>query len=194
MRHTTVTKREVSTVLKLVGFQVLATIATATIFAIETGGAFSRDWYLTGGFILINGTAASRGARLLAPTRVPAHTRGACGYPRGWGGGGAGAGMIVDLGMITCIVQGWNLGVQIPRRHVAPNALTQFEADAAYAVKADNYVVDRLQERRPAPSRSPRRGAPPRPLSSPRLARKTHTNRLRRLTASAEVRTMFQPI
>jgi hypothetical protein len=108
MRHKTTTQREVSTVLKLVLFQVLATIGTASVFVIDAGGSFNREWYMLGGFILING-------------------------------------MIVDAGFITCVVQGWNLGVQIARRVVAPRALTQFEADQAYAVKADGYVVDRLQ-------------------------------------------------
>ena len=109
MRHKSVTAREVSTVLKLVAFQVLATIATASVFVLETGGSFNRDWYILGGFILVNG-------------------------------------MIVDFGFITCVVQGWNIGVQISRRVGAPYlALTQYEANEAYAVKADGYVIDRLQ-------------------------------------------------
>ena len=109
MRHKSTTSREVSTVLKLVAFQVLATIATASVFVLETGGSFNRDWYILGGFILVNG-------------------------------------MIVDFGFITCVVQGWNIGVQISRRIGAPYlALTQYEADEAYAVKADGYVIDRLQ-------------------------------------------------
>jgi len=108
MRHKNITEREVSQVLKLVFFQVLATIGTTNVMVLNTEGTFNRHWYMLGGFMLING-------------------------------------MVVDLGMITCVVQGWNIGVQISRRIVAKNALTQYEADIAYAVKADGYIVDRLQ-------------------------------------------------
>ena len=97
-----------ATVLKLVLFQILATLATAHVWSLETGGELSRAWYLTGGFMIVNG-------------------------------------MLVDAGVITCIVHGWNVGVQWARRFVAPAALTQLEANTAFAVHADMYVADRLQ-------------------------------------------------
>merc|ERR1740130_1748909 len=55
MRHTTVTSKEVSQVLKLVGFQILATLSTIGSFVGDTNGALNRDWYITGGFMLVNG-------------------------------------------------------------------------------------------------------------------------------------------
>ena len=58
MRHTTVTSKEVSQVLKLVGFQVLATLSTIGSFVGDTGGVINRDWYITGGFMLVNGMMA----------------------------------------------------------------------------------------------------------------------------------------
>ena len=109
MRHTTVTGREVSQVLKLVLFQVLATLSTIGSFAADTSGAFNRDWYITGGFMLVNG-------------------------------------MFVDLLVITCIIQGWNLMLNVGRHLVAPRCLTQHEMDLAYAGDgASGYCVDRLQ-------------------------------------------------
>ena len=44
MRHTTVTSKEVSQVLKLVGFQILATLSTIGSFVGDTNGALNRDW------------------------------------------------------------------------------------------------------------------------------------------------------
>ena len=90
MRHTTVTSKEVSQVLKLVGFQVLATLSTIGSFIGDTGGVINRDWYITGGFMLVNG-------------------------------------MMVDLAVITCIIQGWGLNLRLGRLVFAPGALTQFE-------------------------------------------------------------------
>ena len=55
MRHTSVTQKEVSQVLKLVVFQIMATLSTIGSFAADTAGAFNRDWYITGGFMLVNG-------------------------------------------------------------------------------------------------------------------------------------------
>lgn len=55
LRHKTITNREASQVVKLVVFQVIAQVATSTVFLIETGGAFTRKWYMTGGFLVING-------------------------------------------------------------------------------------------------------------------------------------------
>jgi hypothetical protein len=55
MRHRSISDREQSQVVKLVVFQVIATLATSTVYLLETGGAFSRVWYTTGGFLLING-------------------------------------------------------------------------------------------------------------------------------------------
>ena len=53
MRHTTESQREVSQVLKLVCFQVLATLSTIGSFL---GDSFlGVDWYITGGFLLVNG-------------------------------------------------------------------------------------------------------------------------------------------
>ena len=106
MRHTSVTGKEVSQVLKLVVFQVMATLATICSFAADTAGAFNRDWYITGGFMLVNG-------------------------------------MFVDLFVITCLIQGWGLPMNIGRLLLAPRALTQFEADRLYAGDGANmYVVD----------------------------------------------------
>ena len=87
----------------------MATLATIGSFAADTHGAFNRDWYVTGGFMLVNG-------------------------------------MFVDLFVITCLIQGWGLVLNIGRLVVAPRALTQFEMDKAYAGDgAHMYVVDRLQ-------------------------------------------------
>jgi len=61
MRHRTISNREQSQVVKLVVFQVIATVATSTVFLLETGGAFTRSWYLTGGFLLINGMMVDTG-------------------------------------------------------------------------------------------------------------------------------------
>jgi hypothetical protein len=109
MRHTSVTQKEVSQVLKLVLFQVLATLSTIGSFAADTAGSFNRDWYITGGFMLVNG-------------------------------------MFVDLFVITCIIQGWGLVLNLGRLLAAPRALTQFEMDLAYSGDGGNmYVVDRLQ-------------------------------------------------
>eukprot|EP00900_Chrysochromulina_parva_P027427 jgi/Chrpa1/9318/Chrysochromulina_OHIO_Genome00018478-RA len=72
-------------------------------FAIDTAGSFNRDWYITGGFMLVNG-------------------------------------MFVDLFVITCLIQGWGLMLNVSRLFIAPSALTQAEMDTAYAD-----VVDRLQ-------------------------------------------------
>ena len=109
MRHTSVTGKEVSQVLKLVLFQVMATLSTIGSFAADTAGAFNRDWYITGGFMLVNG-------------------------------------MLVDLFVITCLIQGWGLVLNIGRLVVAPKALTQLEMDLAWAGDGANmYVVDRLQ-------------------------------------------------
>ena len=47
MRHTTVTSKEVSQVLKLVGFQILATLSTIGSFVGDTNGALNRDWCAT---------------------------------------------------------------------------------------------------------------------------------------------------
>jgi len=108
MRHHTISDREATLAIKLVIFQVLATVATVDIFVLQTGGYLNREWFLTGGVLLTNG-------------------------------------MLVDFGVITVIMQGWNVGVQIARRYAAPRALTQFECDKAYAVEVDGYLVDRLQ-------------------------------------------------
>ena len=59
--------------------ETLATVATAHVFVIETGGVLSRDWYISGGFLIVNG-------------------------------------MLVDFFVITCVVQGWNVGTQVSRR------------------------------------------------------------------------------
>ncbi|KAL1522091.1 hypothetical protein AB1Y20_021734 [Prymnesium parvum] len=111
MRHRSITNREQSQVVKLVVFQVIAQIATSTVFLLQTGGAFTRDWYMTGGFLLING-------------------------------------MMVDLFVITVLVQGYQLNnVVIPQfvaRYISP-PLTQHEANILMAPKADMYVNDRLQ-------------------------------------------------
>ena len=89
--------------------QVMATLATIGSFAADTAGAFNRDWYITGGFMLVNG-------------------------------------MMVDLFVITCVIQGWGLMLNVGRLVLAPRALTQFEMDALYAGDGANmYVVDRLQ-------------------------------------------------
>ena len=53
--------------------------------------------------------------------------------------------MMVDFFVINVLVQGLNLGKHIRRRLIAPYKLTQFEMNEAYSVKADLYVVDRLQ-------------------------------------------------
>ena len=53
--------------------------------------------------------------------------------------------MMVDFFVINVLVQGLNLGKHIRRRLIAPGKLTQFEMNEAYSVKADLYVVDRLQ-------------------------------------------------
>ena len=55
-------------------------------------------------------------------------------------------GMVVDLLVITCIVQGWGLVLGVSRHVLAPFALTQFEMDRLYAGDgAFMYVCDRLQ-------------------------------------------------
>ena len=109
MRHTSVTQKEVSQVLKLVVFQVMATLSTIGSFAADTAGAFNRDWYITGGFMLVNG-------------------------------------MFVDLFVITCVIQGWGLMLNVGRLVLAPQALTQFEMDQHYAGDGANmYVADRMQ-------------------------------------------------
>lgn len=33
----------------------MATLSTIGSFAADTNGAFNRDWYITGGFMLVNG-------------------------------------------------------------------------------------------------------------------------------------------
>ena len=87
----------------------LATLSTIGSFALDTAGTFNRDWYITGGFMLVNG-------------------------------------MFVDLFVITCLIQGWGLMLNVGRFVVAPRALTQKEMDDAYAGDGGNmYVVDRLQ-------------------------------------------------
>ena len=55
MRHTTVTSRR-SPRSQAVGFQVLATLSTIGSFVGDTGGVINRDWYITGGFMLVNGS------------------------------------------------------------------------------------------------------------------------------------------
>ena len=87
----------------------MATISTIGSFVADTALSLNRDWYILGGFMLVNG-------------------------------------MMVDLFMITCIVQGWGLIRNVGRIFYAPKALTQLEMDALYAGDgADMYVVDRLQ-------------------------------------------------
>ena len=109
MRHVSVTQKEVSQVLKLVVFQIMATLSTIGSFAFDTAGTFNRDWYITGGFMLVNG-------------------------------------MMVDLFVITCVIQGWGLMPNVGRLVLAPRALTQMEMDAFYLGDGANmYVVDRLQ-------------------------------------------------
>ena len=54
-------------------------------------------------------------------------------------------GMLVDLFMIQCVVQGWNVGAFINRNWKAPRAVTQHEMNELYKVPAGIYVVDRLQ-------------------------------------------------
>ena len=115
MRHTTVTGKESSQVLKLVTFQVMATISTIGSFAIDTAGSFNRDWYITGGFMLVNG-------------------------------------MFVDLFVITCLIQGWGLMLNVSRLFIAPSALTQAEMNAAYA--GDGATM--CKARRSSPAISPR--------------------------------------
>ena len=44
MRHASVTNKSVSQVLKLIFFQVLATVSTIGVFALDTSGALNRDW------------------------------------------------------------------------------------------------------------------------------------------------------
>ena len=86
----------------------MATISTIGSFVADTALSLNRDWYILGGFMLVNG-------------------------------------MMVDLFMITCIVQGWGLIRNVGRIFYAPRALTQLEMDALYAGDgADMYVVDRL--------------------------------------------------
>ena len=53
--------------------------------------------------------------------------------------------MLVDLFMIQCVVQGWNVGAFINRNWKAPRAVTQHEMNELYKVPAGIYVVDRLQ-------------------------------------------------
>lgn len=115
MRHTTVTGKEASQVLKLVTFQVMATISTIGSFAADTAGSFNRDWYITGGFMLVNG-------------------------------------MFVDLFVITCLIQGWGLMLNVSRLFIAPSALTQAEMNAAYA--GDGATM--CKARRSSPAISPR--------------------------------------
>ena len=87
----------------------LATLSTIGSFAADTAGTFNRDWYITGGFMLVNG-------------------------------------MFVDLFVISCVIQGWGLMLNIGRLVLAPRALTQSAMDALYAGDGANmYVVDRLQ-------------------------------------------------
>lgn len=152
MRHKTITNREQSQVVKLVVFQVIATIATSTVFLVQTGGAFTRDWYMTGGFLVINGAIhhlaraafahayiacvavcqsfPSHGSQVL-PVSVVRMSE-LVSPPR--------AGMMVDLFVITVLVQGYQLpGVLIPQfiaRHFSP-PLTQYEADLLMAPKGD---------------------------------------------------------
>ena len=107
MRHKAFADLEVSTVLKLVAFQVLATVCTASVF-VNTTGALNRDWYITGGVLITNG-------------------------------------MLVDTFVINLLVQGLNLNKLVRRWLLAPRALTQLEMNEAYTVRANLYVVDRLQ-------------------------------------------------
>ena len=72
----------------------MATISTIGSFVADTALSLNRDWYILGGFMLVNG-------------------------------------MMVDLFMITCIVQGWGLIRNVGRIFYAPKALTQLEMDAA---------------------------------------------------------------
>ena len=41
-------------------------------------------------------------------------------------------GMLVDLFMIQCVVQGWNVGAFINRNWKAPRAVTQHEMNELY--------------------------------------------------------------
>ena len=59
MRHKSFNQKEVSTVLKLVFFQVLATVCTASVYVRETGNAFNRDWYLNAAPLITNGMLAA---------------------------------------------------------------------------------------------------------------------------------------
>lgn len=125
MRHRSITNREQSQVVKLVVFQVIAQIATSTVFLLQTGGAFTRDWYMTGGFLLINGWRPPP-LRHATPSNPEARR------PL--------AGMMVDLFVITVLVQGYQLNnVVIPQfvaRYISP-PLTQHEANILMAPKAD---------------------------------------------------------
>ena len=107
MRHKAFADLEVSTVLKLVAFQVLATVCTASVF-VNTTGALNRDWYITGGVLITNG-------------------------------------MLVDTFVINLLVQGLNLNKLVRRWLLAPRALTQLQMNETYTVRANLYVVDRLQ-------------------------------------------------
>ena len=55
-------------------------------------------------------------------------------------------GMMVDLAVITCVIQGWGLNLRLGRLVFAPGSLTQLEMDRFYAGDgASMYVVDRMQ-------------------------------------------------
>ena len=131
-------------VLKLVVFQIMATLSTIGSFAFDTAGTFNRDWYITGG-------VRSREIEHAAPCLSMCYAE--LSLTTGWPASISPCaqfmlvnGMMVDLFVITCVIQGWGLMLNVGRLVLAPRALTQMEMDAFYLGDGANmYVVDRLQ-------------------------------------------------